>query len=216
MELSKRQATVIILVFLLFIQLLVFYLFFVRPAAAENETLTAKTELLESEVIIAEAESNLEPVQTDSPRIIQEDKLPLTKAEDQVLLAMQSAELVSGTQIDIVEFGENDVVEPLISDEELLEEEQETEPVAEQITEPDEGLQSVAFTAEVSSPDFSSLQIFIKEMERLERIMNFEGLEFEQLTEEELLLSAPDDDKIVLQLTATAYYYNEIDDRMTQ
>ncbi|WP_404404127.1 hypothetical protein [Jeotgalibacillus malaysiensis] len=212
MELTKRQATVILLIFLLFVQLLVFYLFFVRPAAAKNEALTARTELLESEVIIAEAESNTDPVQEDSPRVIQEDKLPLTKAEDQVLLAMQSAELVSGTQIDIVGFGDEAEVAPLNSDEELLEEEeQETEP----LTEPGEGLQSVTFTAEVSSPDFSSLQLFIKEMERLERVINFEGLEFEQLTDEERLLS-DQDDTIVLQLTATAYYYHEVNESVTE
>ncbi|MDZ5712363.1 hypothetical protein [Jeotgalibacillus haloalkalitolerans] len=215
MELTKRQAIIITLVFLLFVQLLVFYLFFVRPAAADHESLTARTEILESELIIAEAESTTGPAEVHAETVVIEEKLPLTKAEDQILLAMQSAELVSGTQIDVVEFGDEEIPEPLIFDEEVTEaDDQAVE--AEPVTPPGEGLQSVAFTAEVSSPDFNSLQQFIKEMERLERVMNFEGLEFEQLTDEQILLSGGSDQTIVLQLTATAYFYHDKSNRVTE
>ncbi|RDW21569.1 hypothetical protein [Oceanobacillus chungangensis] len=84
----------------------------------------------------------------------------------------------------------------------------ETPPVIEMIEKP-ENLRLITASMNVASPDYEHYQQFIQEIEKQERIMMVNRIEFEKPAESELMLGEDVDESIVSTIDVTTFYYDE-------
>ncbi|TFD92420.1 hypothetical protein [Jeotgalibacillus sp. R-1-5s-1] len=216
MELSKKDTIVIMLIFLLFLQLIVFWLFFVRPLNEEADKLSEQVEGLEDQVALKGLESQPADQNQNNTPVSIDNRFPVTPSEEQLLLGMQQAELMSNTRLETVDFvmedpeltgleseeDSADLIDGVVPDDDVTDS-QEEDKLFNQMN----GYEQLTFESVVSAGDYTSLLIFIEEMERLERFIRFNELYFTQSTLEDMLVNDLDEPIISLEMEVSTYYY---------
>ncbi|WP_227396734.1 hypothetical protein [Jeotgalibacillus aurantiacus] len=222
MELSKKETIVIILIFLLFLQLIVFWLFFVRPLNEEADRLSEQVEDMEDQVALKGLEIQPADQNQNRPPVSINNRFPVTPSEEQLLLGMQQAELISNTRLETVDFvledpelaglnseeDSSDLIDGVVPDDDVTDSQEEDE-LFNQMN----GYEQLTFESVVSAGDYTSLLLFIEEMERLERFIRFNELYFTQSTLEDMLVNDLDEPIISLEMEVSTYYYGNEPDR---
>lgn len=219
---ENRNAFLLLLV-LLFVLVITAYFLFYRPLAedlkqAENQEVTLQSEIDTLQVEankIAASENNIEN-EIESIRL--ESKIPRTAELEEFLLIINEIEAISKSRIDEMYFGyqgalpEREVIqeeEEIMDESENAEEEEaaEEKPVIEMAGIP-EGLQPITVALEVTSPDYEYFQLFMKEIEKQERMMVVTNLEFNKPAEMELILEEGDE-TISATIDVTTFYFEK-------
>lgn len=228
---SGKNSSTLILIALVAALLFALYYYVILPkkeevAALESSIVATQSEIASIKEQIAEMNENksLDHATLVSMR----KKVPATRSLNDLVLNIDETQYVSGTKILAIEFNNYD---SLVSETELenpyapSEEESgdSAEVTEEQSSTEGEGIEEtpvstisqdslppelklVTFEIEVASPDFEHLVDFIKEIEKIERIMHIDIIEF-ALPGEELELSEVEEESIEATVQVTTFYY---------
>lgn len=226
---QENRNALIILLGLLFILLFVVFLFFYRPLAgdlaekeAEEESLMSDLAILEQRLITGEKEGTNDLDELDAIRL--QGRLPSEEKLDELILILNEIELVSGSLVNSISFGysgslpdsvipqeeesNNEPVDLEKEIEERLNPETSEEEGSIQLTEKPAGLEPIQVTLNVESPDYQHFQLFLKEIEKQERMMIVSSLSFDKPAEEELIFSEEPDETISATVTIMTFYYD--------
>ena len=232
---QENKQAFLLLLGLLFILIIVAYFLFYQPltkerdSAVEQETaLQAEIESLNAKVIQNE---QTEVDENEYENMILAKKMPSTPELEEFLLTLNEIELVSGSRIENLGFSydgslperfideEEDVDdeatenpnEELVSEEDLVEERVvEVNPIFEMEGMP-ENLRLITVRIEVFSPDYNQFQAFLTEIEKQQRIMMVNQLEFEKPAEQELVIDDSEDETIRTVVDVTTFYYEDVE-----
>lgn len=183
----NRKETILVVLSVMFLIALLLYSYFLlfQPARETRlqaqQTLQTERQVLSSLQQQAAGETESEPAST----LPLQRRVPVSPAEEVVLLQVGKAEVVSGTEIQNVAFSTGEMV----------------------IENPPEGVTSVSellTTVQILSPDYDGILTFIEEVERLERITVTNSVTFTgppERTEE-----AQEDEPIAMEITFSSFY----------
>lgn len=226
---SGKNSGTLLLIALVAALLFALYYYVILPKKEEVEMLQSSISTTQSE--IASLQEQIEEINANrsldhATLINMRKKVPATRSLENLVLNIEETQYVSGTKILTIEFNnyddlvsETELENPYASSEEeegtdgTVEEgstegeEQEETPVStiSQESLPPE-LKLVTFEIVVASPDFDHLVAFIKEIEKIERIMHIDIIEF-ALPGEELELSDIPVGSIEATVQVTTFYY---------
>lgn len=226
---SGKNSGRLLLIALVAALLFALYYYVILPKKEEVEMLQSSISTTQSE--IASLQEQIEEINANrsldhATLINMRKKVPATRSLENLVLNIEETQYVSGTKILTIEFNnyddlvsETELENPYASSEEeegtdgTVEEgstegeEQEETPVStiSQESLPPE-LKLVTFEIVVASPDFDHLVAFIKEIEKIERIMHIDIIEF-ALPGEELELSDIPVGSIEATVQVTTFYY---------
>lgn len=227
-HLFEDKKHLILLAIILFLLLALLYFYWVRPVKEEVATTLQQVEQLET--TIEQLEEGLEyPGETadfDSEVYQLTKKLPLNRQLDEFLLSLQEIEIISRSHIEYIFFNnyegalsEEDQMEQEESsgeNEELLDEDMgesgeveghEEPPVSEVVRQLPENVRLITLQLDVVSPNFEQSQIFLQELEKLERLVRVDSLSFDKPGERELLEAEEEEIPIYMSVTITTFYF---------
>ncbi|WP_026671473.1 hypothetical protein [Alkalihalobacterium bogoriense] len=229
---EKRTVFIVIIASLFLLLVLAFFLFQkpVQEQLKAEETMVTTEQMLIDGITVQLAElANQEEENT----VMLERKVPKERLIDQYLLTLQEVELVSESKIQDISFTSYDGE---LTDEEFISgaaesgvetSEQVVEPVAvEEVAEAGEaevvveeaqleqeqlpnGLQLLTISMQVVSPNYESYRMFLKEIEKRERITRVDSLQFTTPTEADLLFTDDPDETISFTMQVTTFYYQD-------
>ncbi|GGD03535.1 hypothetical protein [Pontibacillus salipaludis] len=195
MKIEWRRIHTIVVVILLIVFLAFYWIvhsLYVDPALQEVDQV--KSSLKNEERILnslAEQETEQQDLTLKTSRELQL-KLPVLPVQDQVILAIERAENVSGTFIEsvilngdeIIEVEEDEIVdtaEPTSETEEKVEEEAEVEEEALAVDPPPvmPSVNALTYQVNVLAKSFEDLTLFLEELERIPRLVSFDEIEFQ-------------------------------------
>ncbi|UOE93306.1 hypothetical protein [Alkalihalobacillus sp. LMS39] len=228
---EKRTMFIVIIASLFLLIVLAFFLF-QKPVheqlRAEETMVTTEQMLIDGITVQLEELANQEEENT----VMLERKVPKERLIDQYLLTLQEVELISESKIQDISFTSYDgelteeefisgaaesgvetseqVVEPVAVEEgaETGEPEVVEEAQLEQEQLPN-GLQLLTISMQVVSPNYESYLMFLKEIEKRERITRVDSLQFTTPTEADLLFSDDPDETISFTMQVTTFYYQD-------
>jgi hypothetical protein len=229
-SLSGKNSTTLLLIVLIAALLFAFYYYIILPKKEGVESLESSIESTRSE--ISSLEQQIEEINAsknlDQATIFEmRKKVPQTRNLDDLVLNIEETQYVSGTKILSIDFNNYDTLvadsgfdRPDASAEEdesdgenegtsqgENEEESDEAPVSPIDNEslPPE-LKLITFEIDVQSPDFQHLVNFIKEIEKIERIMHIDIIDFSLPGEENEFAENPED-SIEATIQVTTFYY---------
>jgi type IV pilus assembly protein PilO len=185
-NMNRKEMILVVLSVMFLIALLLYSYFLLFQPARETrlqaqQTLQTERQVLSSLQQQAAGETESEPAST----LPLQRRVPVSPAEEVVLLQVGKAEVVSGTEIQNVAFSTGEMV----------------------IENPPEGVSSVSellTTVQILSPEYDGILTFIEEVERLERITVTNSVTFTgppERTEE-----AQEDEPIAMEITFSSFY----------
>ncbi|MFF5993511.1 potassium transporter [Lysinibacillus sp. KU-BSD001] len=220
---SGKNSEVLLLSALVLALLFAVYYYVVKPKQEEATNLESSVSSLNSEITSIQDQITLlkEEQSSDIPNeFALRKKVPASREIDRILLNIEEVEYVSGSTVLGIKFNNYDslVSESTLTDpnatEETTEEtaqgevaETEQNPVSTIATaNVPTNLKLVTFEVDVASPNFEKLQLFIKEIERLERVMHIDKIDYQLPGEEELF--AEDRSEVAAAIIQiTTFYY---------
>lgn len=191
---------------------------YVDPALEEVERV--ETSLENEERILnslADQEMEQQDLTLQTSRELQQ-KLPVLPVQDQVILAMERAENVSGTFIESVSLNGDQEIEAVVEEEENTDDSvgetpDETAEGEEQIEEVESeappvmpSVNALTYQVTVMAKTFSDLTLFLEELERIPRLISFDEIEFQPEGTEEGA------DQISFLVTFSAFYEPDLRD----
>ncbi|MCA0969931.1 hypothetical protein LCM20_04970 [Halobacillus litoralis] len=217
-EWNRNQLYILIgTIIVLLVSLFLLYRFWIAPERTELEGLEEQiiTETERLQALESQREDEGEPITLATSRELQ-SRLPVLKAPDQMLLALERAESASNSFIESIAISS---AEGLSEDEESTPDfDLEGETGEGEVPEVDEnlpaGVSSITFDMSVASQDFVDLMAFLREVTNSSRIVSIDSVSF-------------NDDRIIegdltyffYFVTLSAYYYpglNELVDEMPE
>ncbi|QSS99110.1 hypothetical protein IMZ31_13600 [Pontibacillus sp. ALD_SL1] len=192
MKIEWRRIHTIVVVLLVIVFLAFYWIvhsLYVDPALQEVDRV--KSSLNNEERILnslADQKTEQQDLTLKTSRELQL-KLPVLPVQDQVILAIERAENVSGTYIEsvvldgdeMIETGENeggDTVEPTSeTEEEVAEEAEEASAVDSPPVMP--SVNALTYQVNVQANSFKDLTLFLEELEQIPRLVSFDEIEFQ-------------------------------------
>lgn len=228
---SGKNSSTLLLIALVAALLFALYYYVILPKKEEVEYLQSSISSTQSE--IASIKEQIEEINANksvdyATLINMRKKVPASRSLNDLVFNIEETQYVSGTKILAIEFNnydtlvsETELENPYASSEEEnvesateTEEEESTEgealeeapvsTIAKESLPPE--LKLVTFEIEVGSPDFDHLIKFIEEIEKIERIMHIDIIEF-ALPGEELAFSDTPVGSIEATVQVTTFYY---------
>lgn len=195
----------------------------------------------EIQILQAQLDSNQpDPTDRDENQYLLERKMPLDRSIDDLILSLQEIEMVSESRIENISFNNYDgglseadqVIEREEEEEAAEEDVDETEgdeaaetenldienfeettepPVSDVADHLPTNVKLITVNLSVISPNFEKFELFLKEIEKLERITRVDTLSFSKPGEEELLSTGEEADEamITTNVQITTFYYDE-------
>lgn len=222
---SSKNSTLLLLIAFVATLLFAIYYYLIVPKLDEVEAKNSTVEQLRQEIASIEGQlAQLDDGQVTavSNSLAMRKKVPETSAIEQVILDIAEIEEVTGTRIETVNFNyDADVTQVEVTDPNMVEkaeeevngEQTETEEnvpvttIAKENLPPE--LKIVTFSVEVAALDFNALDGFLKEIEKLERVMKTDTISFTLPGEQDRLEKDADlTVKATVQIT-TFYYEGE-------
>lgn len=220
---SSKNSSILLLVALTVALLFALYYYLLLPKLDEVEAKASNINQLQQQITEIEGQlTKLDEVQGElvTNILTLRQKVPETRAIEKIILDMAEIEEVSGTRLESLNFNNYDtaVAQSEVTEPNMVEKAQ-AEVNGEQ-TEADENLpvssiaketlpaelKLVTFSVEVAALDFTALDSFLKEIEKLERVMKTDMISFSLPGEQDQL---DEDADLTLQATVqvTTFYY---------
>jgi len=215
---------------------LTLYIFKIKPL--ETQITTVEESINKEQELIAQYESSgQEPEQEVTDTIDLQKKLPVVENMEHFILMLEEAEVVSGSLIRNATFtkstvASNDESTTLEEDIEGLEEENQafneetTDFSAEEHTEQAEeeqeeeghpaSLEILTANLTIEADNYFEIENFVKEIERFERIVNVESLEFTGFTEITSLDDIPESQVLTYSMIVSTYFYPTLEELKDQ
>lgn len=232
---QERKSLVILIIVIMFLLLGLAYFYWIMPMKDEVKAAKRNVELLESDIQLLQSQlDNAQSGQMDrvENQFYLERKMPLDRSIDDLILSLQEIEFVSGTRIENITFNnydaglteadqvfENEEVETEeeTSRDELLEDtetenlEEPTEPPVSDVAENlPANVKLITVELSVISPNFHQFEVFLQEIEKLERVTRVDTLSFSKPGEQDLLNPEGEADTTVsIDVQITTFYYDE-------
>ena len=217
---SGNNSTVILLLALVAALLFAMYYYVISPKKEQVESLESSIASIESEIKsiedqIAEIEENKH---IDSATLYElRKKVPTSRNMHQLLLNIDETQYVTGTKILYVhsnnydaQVSGSDLRSPYESSDEELEEGEELGEEIPVSTIPKETLppelKLITFEINIGAPDFEEIAAFIKEVEKIERIMHIDVIDFSLPGEENEFAEDPENE-VEATIQVTTFYY---------
>lgn len=194
-ETSSKNSTVLLLMALMAALLFALYYYMIRPKLDEVEEKSSHVEQLQQQIADIEGQLTLLDEEQGEPItniLTMRQKVPETRAIEKIILDMVEIEEVTGTRVESLNFNNYDMIvaQAEVADPNMLEkaeaevngEQVETEenlptsPIAKENLPPE--LKLVTFSLDVAALDFNALEGFLKEIEKLERVMKTDTINF--------------------------------------
>jgi type IV pilus assembly protein PilO len=185
---SKEILVIISLLLIVSFGFTSIYLYYLTPIQTEIESVeqNLKSEVLLLEQLAQKAEEN-ETITIDAKKL--QEQTPVSPLIDNMLLDIKYAEGISNSKVSSISISEGDAATLWPQEQPIQTQEQgETAPTtdqgdvqtpATQAVPPEIGnLKRIVFNTSVSSPNYESLQKFIKGLENLRRIINVDSINF--------------------------------------
>ncbi|MFY0516671.1 hypothetical protein ACOMCU_02385 [Lysinibacillus sp. UGB7] len=221
---SSKNSSILLLVALTVALLFALYYYLLLPKLDEVESKRSSVEQLQQQIAGIEGQlTKLDEAQGELATNIltMRRKVPETRAIEKIILDMAEVEEVTGTRVESLNFNNYDtaVAQSEVTEPNMLEkaeaevdgeqtETNENLPVSSIVKEtlPNE-LKLVTFSLEVTALDFHALESFLKEIEKLERVMKIDTMSFTLPGEQDQLEKDAD---LTLQATVqvTTFYYD--------
>ena len=230
---SSKNSGTILLVVLVAALLFAIYYYVLLPKQSEAGMIESSVNSLRSEIStlneqiasVQESQSN-----ADSNEFSLRKKLPNNREIDELLLNIEEIEYVSGSRIQSISFNNYDslVSASTLTDPNAVTEtgenaEGQTEASEEQTSETTEqvtaapvstiaveslppNLKLITFNVDVESPNHGNVQQFIKEIEKLERVMHIDTVDYDLPGEENTYVEDASD-IIAASIQVTTFYY---------
>ncbi len=224
-RLTKKETLIISVIFLLVVAgILNSYLFIILPVQATLQT--SEVELKQEEALLSTIEASVTNKQEQAFQGTMElqKKLPVEPLLEQFLLDLEKAEIISGSFITSMSFGEKGIEEATNLVEEYIQETQgilagdtkETNDVkqtdqgrtAEGMI--PEGVERLTVNLTVESPSYFELEAFLKALEDLRRITKIDELSFSG--NEEVVTTDSPPEKLTYTLTVSTFYYPKLEE----
>ncbi|MED3660517.1 potassium transporter [Ureibacillus sp. FSL K6-8385] len=226
--LNEKNSSIILLIALIAALLFALYYYVILPKKQEAASLESSIESVNSE--ISSIQQQIEEIKAnknlDQATIFDlRKKVPSTRNLDDLVLNIEETQYVTGTKILSIDFNGYDtlVSESDLNDPNASGGEENTEGTAEEDDkegqDSDEApvstidkeslppeLKLITFEINVESPDFQHLVRFIKEIEKIERIMHIDIINF-TLPGEENEISEDPQESIEATVQVTTFYY---------
>lgn len=213
---SNKKTGFLLIVLVVLMLLATIYYYFVYPLNAEKKSKEVEVSYVQNE--IAELQSQLadsEPEQLQENSFILQKKIPNTRALDQLIRSIEEVELISESKIESISFNNYDeaVAESALSstEDEQIENAETTEteipisPVAN--SELPTQLKLITFNISLLSKDYDHLKMFIEELEKLERIVRIDAIEFFMPGEKERY-DMESEQTVSAQIQLTTFYFD--------
>jgi type IV pilus assembly protein PilO len=220
LRISKGKKIFLIFIFLLLALGIVYTQFFyLNPLKNElklkNQTLESEQKLLND---ISENKKDMKDHQVNTREL--QKKIPVKPNQDQLILDLQQAETVSGSQIKSMDFsivGQSDTQNDQNSIENTIQQSNSTtiktaDQTAEKVL--PIGLQKLTGKIKIESPGYEEFEKFIDALEKLKRIIVVESIEYDVENEQDLLVDM--DSPFSYELTITAFYMPGLTDLENQ
>ncbi|PLR93715.1 hypothetical protein [Bacillus sp. T33-2] len=235
MNLRLEKKEIIILAVSVLLALLVYaaaQFFYIKPAKQSIEQ--KESQLKMESKLLASVGKQLSPKkETELSSTAELQKiLPVDPMVEQLVLDLEKAEVVSGSFISSMEFGEGELVEESTQPDS---DSQETESAGTQTANPSgentqpeqnngsseiaeqndnglkmpEGVKKTSVLLTVRSENYADVEQFIEMLENLKRIVTVESIEFNG--PDEVTALAEDEQPVTFKLTVSAYYMPELD-----
>ena len=230
---SSKNSGTILLVVLVATLLFAIYYYVLLPKQSEAGMIESSVNSLRSEIStlneqiasVQESQSN-----ADSNEFALRKKLPNNREIDELLLNIEEIEYVSGSRIQSISFNNYDslVSASTLTDPNAVTETEEnaegqTEASEEQTSETTEqvtttpvstiaveslppNLKLITFNVDVESPNHGNVQQFIKEIEKLERVMHIDTVDYDLPGEENTYVEDASD-IVEASIQVTTFYY---------
>lgn len=221
--LSSGKNTQLLLVIALAMALLfALYNFVVKPKQEEVQSIRTEVNDLKTEITALEqslVNNQSQHSQTKVSEFTLRKKVPDNRELDSLILSIEEIEYVTGSRILEIEFNNYDALvadsgfqDPIASDDvettEVTEESAElpVSTIAVETLPP--SLKLVTFTIDVASPNEVNLLKFIQEIEKIERVMHIDLIDF-LLPGEEAKLIEGATDVVAAEVQVTTFYYED-------
>lgn len=223
---SSKNTTILLVIALSMALLFAVYYYVVKPKQDDAESVSREVTTLKAE--ISSLEENLvtfreQQSQTNINEFALRKKVPATRAIDTLILSMEEIEYVTGSRILSIDFNNYDeqVSASGLEDPNATTETKEQETTEEtQNNEQSEALpvstiavenlppslKLITFNINVMSPNNENLQQFIKEVEKIERVMHIDTIDFSLPVEENIFLEDATD-VVFADVQVTTFYY---------
>ena len=223
---SSKNTTILLVIALAMALLFAVYYYVVKPKQDDAESVSREVTTLKAE--ISSLEENLvtfreQQSQTNINEFALRKKVPATRAIDTLILSMEEIEYVTGSRILSMDFNNYDeqVSTSGLEDPNAITETKELETTEEtQNNEQSEALpvstiavenlppslKLITFNINVMSPNNENLQQFIKEVEKIERVMHIDTIDFSLPVEENIFLEDATD-VVFADVQVTTFYY---------
>ncbi|QDQ01898.1 hypothetical protein FOH38_16170 [Lysinibacillus fusiformis] len=219
---SSKNSSILLLTALVAALLFALYYYLLMPKLNEVEAKASNINQLQQEIASIEGQlSTLDEEQSElvTNILTMRKKVPETRAIEKIILAMAEMEEVTGTRVESLNFNNYDttVAQSEVTEPNMLEK-AETEVSGEQIADENLPISSIAkenlpnelklvtFSLEVTALDFKALESFLKEIEKLERVMKTDTINF-SLPGEQDQLDKDADLTLKATVQVTTFYY---------
>jgi len=223
---SNKQTGYLVISALIAVLLGAIYYFLIYPLNEEKNSKETTISTVRSEIALLDSQLT-SPVEEDENKnsFQLEKKVPITRELDKLIKSIEEIDLVSEAKIESIEFNNYDEV---VADSSLVTSEEETTTEADDVAEEEiEGeqpaetpvspvanitlppqLKLITFNINVLTKDYEHLNIFIKELESIERIKHIDKIEF-LIPGEESLLELDYIEATSATIQVTTFYYDE-------
>lgn len=211
---SGKSTTTLLLVVLVAALLFAVYYYVVLPKQQEADSLSRSVNSLQTEITTLQEQIDEAQLTTNlSDEFMLRKKVPATRAIDELLLNIEEIEYLTGSRINSINFNNYD---SLVSESELAPTPEENEQTNEEDTTEETPVSNIAIDSlppslkmitveiELESPNYARLQTFIKELERLDRTMHVDTIEYELPGEE---LEFGESEVIEATIQVTTFFY---------
>ncbi len=227
-----KHSTVLVMTALVLALLFAVYYYVILPKQQERDTAAITVQSLQTEIASVEQQvaALSDPLNRGAENKFElHKKVPAAREVDSLLLNMEELEYVTDTQVQSIEFNNYDSLVsssglqdpnapvegeelPTIEDqvEEALEGSEEEEPPVSSIASEElpPALKLITLNLSVEAPEYANLLAFIKELERLERIVRIDTINY-SLAGEELEYDPEASPLASAEIQVTTFYYEE-------
>lgn len=222
-RLTKKELIISIIFLLVTAALASVYLYFIKPVRASLQT--AESVLKQEEALLSTVEASINNKQENAFQgtMQLQKKLPVEPLLEQFLLDLEKAEIISGSFITSMSFGDKgtneatDLVEEYLKETQVLlegntEESDDVTQAGQNATIEGiipEGIKRLTVNLTVKSPSYFELEAFIKALEDLRRITKVDELSFSG--NEELVTTDSTVEHLTYTLTVSAFFFPKLE-----
>ncbi|RDW16338.1 hypothetical protein CWR48_16980 [Oceanobacillus arenosus] len=232
---QENKKSFLLLLGLVFVLIIVAYFLFYQPLTKELKAQKSQVTQLQSDIALFNVQlehvDNDDSLDMDIENVRLANIMPPTPELESLVKTLNEIELMSGSRIEELRFSyDGSLPERVVNEEAVVDSESAVpeEPVATEDVETDsnpevsgeitpviampekpENLHLITVSMDIASPDYEHFQILLKEIEKQERIMMVNRLEFDKPAESVLMIGDEANESIIATIDITTFYFDE-------